>query len=260
MMKFLVAIVMFALIGLSLTSAAAIETGENDTPESIDGFKENLKNLLSGISEAIKANAKFDENVEDLKSLVPDIEINEEEPTIDTEEEEDSPSDEISASEDDENDNSRMYCSWRGRTGHCCKSFRIARVRLNVCLSVIVHLPSYMSISLRLNGHTFWRHTLKSHHRYRICIHKGHFRMCFYIYRLYISSHSVRACLYFRASYRFFHYRYRLGCFYKRFGENEISTNKETRLHLFENQKDIDDLFLIPKEINQNNDVLGFKQ
>ncbi|CAE1170968.1 unnamed protein product [Acanthosepion pharaonis] len=167
---------MFTLIGFNLSSAAAIETGENDTPKSMDDFKENLENLLHVFSEAIQEKAESDENM-DLKDLIPEIKIHDEddklevpneEPSIETEEEEDPLSDEISTDENDENANSRIYCYWRGRRGHCCKRLRISRIRLHVCLSAYIYPPRYMKITLRLNGHTLWRHTLRSRHRYRI--------------------------------------------------------------------------------------------
>lgn len=265
MMKFLVAIAMVALIGRSLTSAAAVDFSDDNNvgPGEMEGFKANLQSMLQQVSEQIKEDSDFKDE-SDVERFLQEIDA-EQNSVLTEEEEEELANDGLSDAEDDksgENVESGIRCRWRGRTGRCCQRVRIIRYRISICLAAQILPPAHMRIALLINGRAIWGHTVGTRRRYTICKRYSAVHLCLRIYNIYISPHSARACLQVAARFHFIRIRKRLGCFSRHYAADEIAiTKEETPRQLLEKEEENNNLLFVQnKNKKPISDVFTFHQ
>lgn len=256
-MNSLLVTAVFALVGFSLSSAASLNSGDNEVPESMDNFKESVKTLFGEMIKQIQENTAFDENTDFEKFTQEntqddkDVSIVEEVITND-----------LPVSEDDmptENVEGGMHCYSKGLSIHCCKIVHFHVWRLAVCINVRIHPASGMKLNLYVNGHHIWQHWLQNHHNYRVCLRAGNLRICFTFTHVYVSRHYARACMKFFAQYHHIWYHKYIGCFCKRYANEEIATTGETpQIQPLKFEKD-DEVLPISRENKQTKNTLIFE-
>lgn len=255
-MKSVLVTAMFALIGFSLTSAASLNLGDNEVPESMENFKESVKTLFGEMIKQIEENAAFDENT-DFEKFTQENKLDDKEVSID----EEVTTNDLSVAEEDmstENVEGGMHCHWRGLTAHCCRMVPFHAWRLAVCIKAKIHPSTGMRIYLFINGHYIWKHWMQHNHNYRVCLTSRHLRICFTFTHVYISRHYARVCVKFFGNYHHVWYHKFIGCLGKHYAQDAIATAEETPIQHIKDDK-IDDVISFSKENKQTKDFFAFE-